>query len=51
MAFVVAVDGFGPADGWLTFGAVMVAVILGGAVLGLAGRKVDRRDRDSEPGR
>jgi hypothetical protein len=46
MGFVLAVDGFGPFHGWLTFAAIMFAVIVIGGALGWAGRQADLRSRD-----
>ena len=46
MGFVLAVDGFGPANGWLTFGALIFIVVVIGGALGYAGRRADLNSRD-----
>jgi hypothetical protein len=48
MAFLLAVDGFGPANGWLYFGAAIFIVVVIGGGLGLVGRKADLRARDRD---
>ena len=43
---LLGVDGFGPLYGWPAFFAIMAAVILGGGILGYAGRVYDNRNRE-----
>ena len=45
MAFVLAVDGYGPFNGWLLFLSIMFVVVVIGGVLGLVGRRMDMSDQ------
>lgn len=44
-ALLLGIDGFGPVHGWLAFLVIMAAVIIGGGLLGYAGRMADGRKR------
>jgi len=49
MAFVLAVDGFGPFHGWLMFAAIMFLVVVVGGALGVIGRRMDL-SQQADPG-
>lgn len=52
MHALLAVDGFGPLNGWLVFAIAMFVVIVIGGGLGYVGRMNDSRgDRDDRSGR
>ena len=48
MDALLAVDGFGPLNGWLFFAIALFIVIVVGGALGYVGRMNDSRGSDTE---